>query len=401
LSAAAPAINPINGKIQELLMADNSCLARTEAVDDISEFLRLKCEWAPDVITGSAAASAKMHTAMRFPMFFVLASIGLSAPAATMHPRLTEVSFRRDIAPIIERRCTGCHTEGGFAPMALTRYENARDWSRAISEQTIDGRMPPWPAAVGVGDFSNDRSLTPVEIELLTSWAEGGAEEGTEAPQRPVARSEERTPDLILDLPHTVAVRTPSTRFELPIAGNVERWITGWAFYPSERARVERAVLGIADDGRVAAWVPPETSVLFRDGVAFRLPARATLTIDVHYRKGSAPPAPGGRVALFFGNEPRHELRSRTLPCGSTVLDEAIDLIAIEPTVNHAGATIEAVAHRPDRSVEPLILVRRFLTWYVPAYRFRSAVRLPRGSRIDARASAGSCAVTLEYVAVR
>ena len=337
---------------------------------------------------------------MRFTMFFALALIGLSAPAATMHPRLTEVSFRRDIAPIIERRCTGCHTDGGFAPMPLTRYENARDWSRAISEQAIDGRMPPWPAAVGVGDFSNDRSLTPVEIELLTSWAEGGGEEGTEAPPPPISRSAERTPDLIVDLPHT-AVRTPSTRFELPIAGGTERWITGWAFYPAEPARVERAVLGIANAGRLAAWVPPETSVLFRDGVAARLPSQATLTVDVHYRKASAPPSPGGRIALFFGSAPRHELRNRTLPCGSTVFDEAIDLIAIEPSVNHSGATIEAVGYRPDRSVEPLLLVRRFLTWYVPTYRFRSAVRLPRGSRLDVRASAGSCEVALEYVAVR
>ena len=338
---------------------------------------------------------------MRFTMFFALSLIGLSAPAATMHPRLTEVSFRRDIAPIIERRCTGCHTEGGFAPMPLTRYENSRDWSRAISEQTIDGRMPPWPAAVGVGDFSNDRSLTPVEIELLTSWAEGGAEEGTAPAPAPIPRAEERTPDLIVDLPNTVVARTPSTRFELPIAGDAERWITGWAFYPSERARVERAVLGIANAGRVAGWVPPETSVLFRDGVAVRLPAQATLTVEVHYRKGAAPPSPGGRIALFFGSAPRHELRNRTLPCGSTMLDEAIDLIAIEPNVNHSGATIEAIAYRPDRSVEPLILVRRFLTWYVPTYRFRSAVRLPRGSRLDVRTSAGSCAVALEYVAVR
>ena len=334
-------------------------------------------------------------------MFFALALIGLSAPAATMHPRLTEVSFRRDIAPIIERRCTGCHTDGGFGPMPLSRYEEARNWSRAISEHAIDGHMPPWPAAVGVGDFSNDRSLTQVEIELLTSWAEGGAEEGTEASPPAPPRSAERTPDLILDLPEPPVVRTPSTRYEVQTAAGAERWISGWAFHPADRARVERAVLGIGGGGRVATWIPPETSVPFRDGVAARLPQNATLTVDVHYRKASTPPAAGGRVALFFGSAPRHELQNRSLPCGSTVLDDAIDLLAIEPAVNQSGAMIEAVALRPDRSVEPLLLVRRFLTWYVPTYRFRSAVRLPRGSRLDVRTSAESCAVTLEYVAVR
>lgn len=338
---------------------------------------------------------------MRYTIFFALALIGLSAPAATMHPRLTEVSFRRDIKPIIERRCTGCHNDGGFGPMPLTRYEDARNWSRAISEHTIDGRMPPWPAAVGVGDFIDDRSLTPVEIELLTSWAEGGAEEGTESSPTPLPRATQPTPDLIVDLPNPAVVRTPSTRYELRIAADAERWITGWAFHPSEPARVERAVLGIANGGRVASWIPPETSVLSRDGVASRLPALATLTVDVHYRKGSRPPAAGGRVALYFGAAPRHELQSRSLSCGSTVLEESIDLLAIEPLVNHSGAMVEAIARRPDRSVEPLILVRRFLTWYVPTYRFRSAVRLPRGSRLDVRTSAESCSVTLEYAAVR
>lgn len=338
---------------------------------------------------------------MRYSIFFAVAWIGLSAPAATMHPRLTEVSFRRDIKPIIERRCTGCHRDGGFGPMPLTRYEDARNWSRAISEHAIDGRMPPWPAAVGVGDFVNDRSLTPVEIELLTSWVEGGAEEGTESSPAPQPQPAERKADLIVDLPPIALVRTPSTRYELKIAADAERWITGWAFHPAEPARVERAVLGIADSGRVASWIPPETAVLFRDGVASRLPPQATLTVDVHYRKASTPPAAGGRVALYFGNAPRHEKQNRSLPCGSTVLEDSIDLLAIEPSVNQSGAMVEAVARRPDRSVEPLVLVRRFLTWYVPTYRFRSAVRLPRGSRLDVRTSAESCSVTLEYAAVR
>jgi hypothetical protein len=340
-----------------------------------------------------------MHASMRYTIFFSLALIGLSAPAATMHPRLTEVSYRRDIAPIIERRCTGCHSDGGFGPMPLARYEDARQWSRAISEQTIDGRMPPWPAAAGVGDFSNDRSVTPIEIELLTSWAEGGAEEGSaSAPAKPVPAHP--TPDLIVDLPHAPVVQTPVMRYEVKVPEG-ERWITGWAFLPSERSRVERAVLGVANGPRIAAWIPPEGAVSFPDGVASRLPAQATLTVDVFFRKASRPPAGGGRVALYFGNAPRHELQQRLLPCGSTVLDDAIDLLAIEPSVNHSGATIEAVAYRPDRSVEPLILVRRFLTWYVPTYRFRSAVRLPTGTRLEVRTSAASCAVGLEYVAVR
>ncbi len=44
--------------------------------------------------------------------------------------------------------------------------------------EVISRRMPPWSAAKGFGDFRNDRSLTPVEIELITSWVDGATPVG-------------------------------------------------------------------------------------------------------------------------------------------------------------------------------------------------------------------------------
>lgn len=328
--------------------------------------------------------------------------IGLSAPAATFHPRLTQVTWSADIAPIVQRRCAGCHVEGGFAPMPLTRYADARNWSRAMSEHAMDGVMPPWPAAAGIGDFANDRRLAPIEIELLAAWAEGGGAEGAPSAMQPappdtaIGRA-----DVVRELTQPVSETGAVSRFEVPLEAGADRWLTAWEFHPRERSRVERVVLGVAGNGRISSWVPPETAIAFPAGVANRLPPRSTLTVDVYYRKGARPPQPGGRVALYFGAPPRHELRHTILPCGSTPLDETIDLLAIEPVTNEAGASIEAIARRPDRSVEPLVLVPRYVTWYVPAYRFRSAVRLPRGSRVDVRASAAQCSLALDYVPVR
>ena len=55
--------------------------------------------------------------------------------------------------------------------MSLETYQEARTWAKAIRDEVLERRMPPWPAAPGFGDFSNDRSLTPIEVELLTAWA--------------------------------------------------------------------------------------------------------------------------------------------------------------------------------------------------------------------------------------
>lgn len=330
-----------------------------------------------------------------------IVAAGLSAPAATFHPRLTQVTWSGDVAAIVQRRCAGCHSDGGFGPMPLTRYEEARNWSRSIAEHAMEGRMPPWPAAPGIGDFANDRSLTPIEVELLESWAEGGAAAGAAAPAMTPSRAAMRAPDVVLDLSPSASGAPGATRYTLAIAIDQERWITGWEFQPRQRSRVERAVLGVAMDGRIASWLPPEGAVTFPDGVARRLPPRSTLIVDVYYRKAATPAAEGGRVGVYFGAAPRHQLRHRLLACGTTIVDEAMDVLAVEPTASEAGAAIEALARRPDRSIEPLILIRRFLTWYVPTYRYRSAVRLPRGTRVEVRSTSGDCGLSLDYVPAR
>ena len=38
--------------------------------------------------------------------------------------------------------------------------------------------MPPWGAVKGFGEFRNDQALTPEQLELVTSWSQGGSPEG-------------------------------------------------------------------------------------------------------------------------------------------------------------------------------------------------------------------------------
>jgi len=106
---------------------------------------------------------------------------------AVAHDRITtKVSWDREIAPIFQARCAGCHAAGGPSPIALTTYREARPWAAAIKEEVLTRRMPKWSAARGYGDFANDPSLSPFEIALVTAWVDGGAPEtdkkATDAP---------------------------------------------------------------------------------------------------------------------------------------------------------------------------------------------------------------------------
>lgn len=92
------------------------------------------------------------------------------------HDRITtSVTWAREITPIVQARCARCHVAGGRAPMSLVTYEDARPWARAIRAQVLSRKMPKWPAARGYGDFANDPSLSPFEIQLIVAWADGGA----------------------------------------------------------------------------------------------------------------------------------------------------------------------------------------------------------------------------------
>ncbi len=89
----------------------------------------------------------------------------------------TKVTWSREISRLVFKRCTSCHREGGSS-FPLTTYEEARPWAKAIKEETLERRMPPFGAVKGFGDLRDDFSLTQEQLEVLSDWVEGGAPEG-------------------------------------------------------------------------------------------------------------------------------------------------------------------------------------------------------------------------------
>ncbi|HKE25585.1 MAG TPA: hypothetical protein VKB88_24675 [Bryobacteraceae bacterium] len=92
----------------------------------------------------------------------------------------TPVTYSREISRLLNHYCISCHHEGGTA-FSLTSYADVRPWAKAIKEEALERRMPPWGAVRGFGDFRDDRSLAQEQIELIGDWVEGGAPEGDRA----------------------------------------------------------------------------------------------------------------------------------------------------------------------------------------------------------------------------
>ena len=99
----------------------------------------------------------------------------------------SDVTFAKDIAPILQRSCQNCHRADGGAPMPLTTYEEVRPWARSIKMRTAMGPkagvMPPWYVEknIGIQKFQDDPSLNAKEIAIIAKWADSGAPLGNPA----------------------------------------------------------------------------------------------------------------------------------------------------------------------------------------------------------------------------
>jgi len=98
-----------------------------------------------------------------------------------------EITFSRDIAPILQRSCQQCHRENGVAPMPLDTYDNVRRYARRIVRRTAirdrAGAMPPWYVEkdIGIQHFKDDPSLNDDEVAAIEAWWRSGAPEGDPA----------------------------------------------------------------------------------------------------------------------------------------------------------------------------------------------------------------------------
>ncbi|CAN5170632.1 hypothetical protein BH23BAC1_BH23BAC1_23100 [soil metagenome] len=92
--------------------------------------------------------------------------------------RSDNITYTKDVAPILNQKCVSCHQQGGIAPWAMSDYKTVMGWSSMIKNVIHTKRMPPWNADPNIGHFSNDLSLSDADIETVMSWIDGGLVRG-------------------------------------------------------------------------------------------------------------------------------------------------------------------------------------------------------------------------------
>ncbi len=153
-------------------------------------------------------------------------------------------TFNKDVLPILQKNCQGCHRPGQIAPMSLLTYENVRPWAKAMKVAVVSRKMPPWFADPEAGHFANDRSLKQSDIDTIVNWVDSGSPEGDRQDAPPPAEwpadGWEIQPDIIVNGPATAVPARPKNNviewmyITAPSGVTRDTWITSMEIRPSE-----------------------------------------------------------------------------------------------------------------------------------------------------------------------
>jgi len=350
-------------------------------------------------------------------------------------------TYAEDVAPILNANCVSCHRAGQIGPMPFGTYRQAAAWATQIKLVTQKRSMPPWKAD-SHGEFMGERRLTDAQIGVLAAWADGGAPEGDarHAPPPPTFAKSEwplGEPDAVFEMPERYEVSADGKDvyrcFVIPSRYTEDRWVAGIAFAPGNRAVVHHATVfqddsGAArrlDDadtgpgyknptpgngpgykttlGALGGWTPGHEPRLLPAGVAERLQKGADLVLEVHYHPDGKPETDRTRFGLYFAKGPIDKrmrmgdvssfdfhippgksdfvvMKTATLPFDITVL-------SVTPHMHNLGRSMRVTATLPG-SATPISIVS-VPGWdfnWQPSYRYRTPLKLPRGTRIDLEA---------------
>jgi len=163
-------------------------------------------------------------------------------------PNAAQVTFNRDVMPILQQKCQVCHRPNSIGPMSLLTYRDAYRWASRIREKVSNRIMPPWHVdrSVGIQEFKNDRGLTDGQIETILGWVDGGRVEGDPGDLPPPVEFPDPSRWQLADIfgepdhvvrsePYTLAAETQDKWFR-PIvdAGITEpRWVRAIEIKPS------------------------------------------------------------------------------------------------------------------------------------------------------------------------
>ena len=363
--------------------------------------------------------------------------------AATAGSVPANVTFNKDVLPVLQNRCQECHRPGEVAPMSFLTYKDTRGWAKAIRSAVLTKQMPPWFADPHYGKFSNDRALAQSEIDTIVAWVDGGSKEGdakdAPKPREWVVGWSIGKPDVVLEMPTAVDIPESGTieytYMIVPTNFKEDMWVQaaearagarqqmhhviaflrppgspwfrdkqpGVAFIPERmQQRQQRDAQQEASSELLIGWAPGLPPTELPPGQAKLIKAGTDVILQLHYTPNGKVGSDKTKIGLIFAKEPPKE-RVMTMnamnfflkiPPGEAnyethaqiTLHHDVKLVSLMPHMHLRGKDFEYRAVYPTGETQTLLKVPHYNFNWQLNYPLETQLLLPKETRIECTA---------------
>ena len=358
-----------------------------------------------------------------------------SAPKVYVPRPRGQLTFNKDIAPIVFQQCAVCHRPGQSAPFQLLNYTDVRKHAHDIAKVTANRYMPPWLPEPGYGEFVGERRLSADEIGMIQQWVAEGAAEGapSDLPSPPKWSGDWQLgpPDLILTMPEPFTLpaegRDVYRNFVIPVLPGPARFVKGVEFHPGNPKVVHHTFIRVdstgqsrrldAQDaepgfggmispakmpgGHFLGWQPGRMAEFLPDGLAWRLNPGDDLVVEMHMNPSGKPEQIQSSIGLYFTDRPptntcfKIALTSYTMeiPAGAEdyVVEDSFRLpvdvqaLAVLPHAHYLAKEMKGWATLPDGTKRWLLFIKQWDFNWQGDYRYTQPIFLAKGSVLSMR----------------
>ncbi|HEY3740176.1 MAG TPA: thiol-disulfide isomerase [Bryobacteraceae bacterium] len=368
--------------------------------------------------------------------------VALSITAAVVSGAAHAAVTFRDVAPILEAHCSGCHQPGEIGPMPLTSYKEARPWAAAIKQAVVRGTMPPWHADRATSElFANSRLLKESEVRTIAEWAESGAAEGTPGvaidPPHATEGWKLGKPDLVIKVPGAKIPATGTYEYTFlvtPLDLPADTWVAaaewkidqrslvhhmnaflrppgssylanvppGKLYTPTHEERLARHKDEREVDRRelLVGYEPGYKPAPWGEGRAKLMHKGGAIVFEIHYNTNGKAATDYSELGIYFAKQPPRE-RVETItpadalglkipagdPAHSThvtaTLTHDAKLVSLQPHMHLRGKAFDIWAVFPDGKREELLKVPRYDFNWQTTYFLKKPMDLPKGTMLE------------------
>ena len=322
--------------------------------------------------------------------------------------------YATQVAPLLRENCVHCHRQGGVGPWSMNSHRRVSNYANMIEEVLLTRRMPPWDPHPNYGKFKDAQSLSREETQTLLAWVKAGAPgiDGDDPLQAPLPDWPDwrlGKPDAVLKLPESQKIPPTGVvdyRYidvENPFKKDV--WLSGLDIKPDNRKVVHHIILYVKKSGDrdrgghgefFIGWAPGASPLKYDHGVAKKLPANATLTIEMHYTTCGTEEFDQSEVALYLADGPVERIAETrqamewdlNIPPGESEavhsatyhFERPATLYGLFPHMHFRGKWMRYELLQPDGKRETLLHVPRYDFQWQFSYYLQQPRHVPAGS---------------------